>query len=31
MLEGGGRFAMEASALELANTDLEHAGKVLWD
>ena len=24
-LEGGGRFALEASALELATTDLEHA------
>ena len=28
-LEGGGRFALEASALELATTDLEHAEKVL--
>ena len=28
-LEGGGRFALEASALKLATTDLEHAEKVL--
>jgi hypothetical protein len=30
-LEGGGRFALEACAMELATTDLEHAEKVLWD
>jgi hypothetical protein len=30
-LEGGGRFSLQASAMELATTDLEHAENVLWD